>query len=324
MEDKMTNLMSRFPNASEDTIEGLLVKHQGHAGQVAARLKNDSLHAVAERAEARAELAKKDPASALLALLQAMQEHASIQCKHGCTVRAKRLCCAVCFECVSPNADYAVSTDEFQHVSAHEPCSVAASLNSELKVLVKLVKQFQAVKENDEPCQNEQLSQQTHSTAASEDSSVDAVQRGLRVRVVGAIGRGLEGTLRNYNSDQRRWSVVLDNGAAYYLRGADLEPVAVLQASSEAVKDEDESHLYQDQQLSEQTCLTAASEDSLSIADTMQSGLRVRVVGAIGRGLEGTLRNYDDDQRRWSVVLDDGASYYLREADLKPVATSQA
>lgn len=234
MEDKMTNLKTRFPQAGEEAIESLLVQHQGHAGKVAARLKEDqSPYVLDDRADQRAELAKKDPASALLALLQDMQEHGQCQCKHGCMLRAKRLSRAVYFECVSPNLDDPPSQDDIQHPEAQVQCSVAAALNSELNMLVKLVKQFNAGKENDAPCEcpNKQLSEQNCSTAATECLNADSMQTGLRVRVVGAMGRGLEGTLRNYDDNQRRWSVVLDTGAAYYLRGADLEPVAASQAS---------------------------------------------------------------------------------------------
>lgn len=232
MEDKMTNLKTRFPQAGEETIESLLVQHQGHAGQVAARLKDQSAYVLDGPANQRAELAKKDPASALLALLQAMQEHGQSQCKHGCTLRAKRLSRAIYFECVSPNAENPSPQDDIQHPAAQVQCSVAASLNSELNVLVKLVKQFSTRKENDSPreCPNKLLAEQNCSTVAPECLNADSMQTGLRVRVVGAIGRGLEGTLRNYDDTQRRWSVVLDTGAAYYLRGADLEPVNISQA----------------------------------------------------------------------------------------------
>jgi hypothetical protein len=248
MEDKMINLKTRFPQAGEEAIESLLVQHHGHAGQVAARLKEDqSPHVLHDSADQRAELAKKDPASALLALLQAMQEHGQSQCKHGCTLRAKRLSRAAYFECVSPNVDDSPSQDDIQHPAAEGQCSVAASLNSELNMLVKLVKQFSAGKENDAPreCPNKQLAEHDCSTVAPECVNADSMQTGLRVRVVGAIGRGLEGTLRNYDDNQRRWSVVLDTGAAYYLRGSDLEPAATSQACCYSERSAD-SDVYRD------------------------------------------------------------------------------
>jgi len=235
MEDKLFNLMTRFPDAGENVVKAMLVQSDGHAGKVAAKLNspdgdvamsgnqchNHDVSASCEvcvGADERMELASKDPASALLALLQAMQEHAQCCCKHGCIFRAKRLVNlsdAEYLECVPPGAAPSYPS------ASQANCPVAVSMNQELKELVQLVKEFKSGKENnnDRPCE------QSGPTATLEKVVTPVeMHSGLRVRVVGAIGRGLEGTLRNYDEDHRRWSVVLDTGAAYYLRGADLEP----------------------------------------------------------------------------------------------------
>lgn len=245
IEDKMTNLMTRFPKAGEGKLASLLVEHDGHAGKVAAKLNADAnvpksmdgqilkqdtceIHTALQDDGAvdRAALAQKDPASALLALLQAMQEHAGDRCIHGCVFRAKRLCRPCHSEvCWSPDAATAQPQDGQNHSEPQEDCLIASSLNQELKVLVKLVKEYKAGKENQRPCQR---GCQDVASEAVDDAPV--MQSGLRVRVVGAIGRGLEGTLRNYHDNHRRWSVVLDDGASYYLRGDDLEPTGSVQA----------------------------------------------------------------------------------------------
>lgn len=245
IEDKMTNLMTRFPKAEKDELASLLVESDGHAGKVAAKLNADTnvpksmdvqilnqdaceIHTALQDdgAVERAALAQKDPASALLALLQAMQEHAGSRCRHGCIFRAKRLWQPCHAEiCWSPDTATARLQDGQNHSEPQGDCSVAFSLNQELKVLVKLVQEYNAGKENKRPCQ-----QGCQDVASKAVDAAPLMQSGLRVRVVGAIGRGLEGTLRNYHDNHRRWSVVLDDGASYYLRGDDLEPSGSVQA----------------------------------------------------------------------------------------------
>jgi len=149
-----------------------------------------------------------------------------------------------------------------------------------------------------------------------------SLQSGMRVRVTGKIGRGQEGTLRNFDGDHGRWSVVLDNGASYHLLSIDLEVLDADDASGPVQGGLRWSGDSGPIAAPDYSSLGKGTKPVEAHNGTLQSGSRVRVLGAIGRGQEGTLRNFDKDHRRWSVVLDGGASYHLRGDDLQQITVA--
>merc|ERR1712046_552966 len=124
----------------------------GHAGKVAAALRSAcDLSAVGsqkllhkpeegERPEGRAErdkIGQRDPASAVLALLQAMRDHADSCCGHGCIVHAKQLCKLYC----RVEASEVVQCCRLERQT---DCPVALSLNEELRVYARRIKHVRA------------------------------------------------------------------------------------------------------------------------------------------------------------------------------------
>jgi len=156
-------------------------------------------------------------------------------------------------------------------------------------------------------------------SAPSKDSGETAVsssadlQAGFCVLIRGLTARpdlnGRQGKLFEFDSDQGRWNVVMEDGSGLSLRPSNLDRVY---AATDAMA----------KQPADCSCAEGAPRKGNfeGAAAGLARGSRICIKGVRARpdlnGRHGTLHEFDVDQDRWNIVLDDGSGVALRTANL--------
>jgi len=128
------------------------------------------------------------------------------------------------------------------------------------------------------------------STAPATSGPADGIEPGMRVRVKGLQARpdlnGCLGSVVEWDAGEGRWKVLMDDGSGLMLRASNLE--VTLAASS---------------------------------TGPLVPGQRVRVAGLQARpelnGREGTVVEWDEDEARWKVIMDDGSGKKCKPSNLE-------
>lgn len=138
---------------------------------------------------------------------------------------------------------------------------------------------------------------------------------GMRVVVYGLQARGdlngQEGTLVEYDYDQGRWRVRMDDGSGKLLRAVNLKPCTELTGSSQALPSP----------VGAVPEVASPAQHAASASSDLVPGMRVRIVNLKARsdlnGKEGELREYVEDEERWKVWMEDGFGKMLRPGNLE-------
>ena len=151
---------------------------------------------------------------------------------------------------------------------------------------------------------------------------------------------GQSGGLSEYIDDEARWQVLLDSGTGLKLRADNIQelpdapensPASDAAAAEEVIDCEDD---WEDGMYNitggDTTSLAQGTDEKydevLDVGNAYYSGLRVQVVDLKQRpelnGKQGALHEYEDNNGRWQVIMDDGSGLSLRETNLQPLHCS--
>merc|ERR1719482_268387 len=147
-------------------------------------------------------------------------------------------------------------------------------------------------------------------TATVADSSF---QVGDQVRVVGLQAKpelnGLEGKIVQWDANESRWRVRLQDGTGKMLKSLNLQVVAATQMASVSLPS-----------------AFAAPPPAAGDSTQFTPGQRVRIAHLQARpelnGLEGTIVQWDVAEERWRIRMDDGTGKMLRAANLEAASAA--
>jgi len=130
------------------------------------------------------------------------------------------------------------------------------------------------------------------------------IEPGMRVRVAGLASRadlnGKQGTVSDFDSELGRWKVKLDDDSGLSLLPKNLEI------------------LHGDDSLQE--CEAAPVGNLVDLVPDA----RVRICGLVARGdlngQEGSLVDFDENDERWRIIMDDGSGKLMRPQNLERIA----
>jgi len=152
------------------------------------------------------------------------------------------------------------------------------------------------------------------------------------VRVAGLQSRpelnGKQGSLHEFDQEQRRWKVVMDDGSGLALRAGNLAPMGEASSIPAAAAREDTAPSEAGAAGADVGAVASAAASAAAVAagvaaEGLRPGLRIRVRGLRSRpelnGCEGCVVEFDQELSRWRTLLDDGTGLSLKPEALEVI-----